>query len=61
MRKLSKFTLSVLSLLVIIGISSIAVTQNTPAIILSYIMCGIGGYAFGTLLAKKDFEKDLDK
>jgi hypothetical protein len=57
MKKLSKFTLSVLSLLVIIGISSIAVTQNTPAIILSYIMCGIGGYAFGTLLAKKDFEK----
>ena len=54
MRNLSKKTLSVLSLLIIIGITSIAVTQNTPAIFISYIMCGIGGYAFGTLLAKNN-------
>ncbi len=57
MRNLSKKTLSVLSLLIVIGLPSIGVTHNTPAIFISYIMCGIGGYAFGTLLAKKDFDK----
>ena len=54
MRNLSKKTLSVLSLLIIIGITSIGVTQNTPAILISYTMCGIGGLAFGTLLAKNN-------
>lgn len=57
MRNLSKKTLSVLSLLIVIGLPSIGVTHNTPAIFISYIMCGIGGYALGTLLAKKDFDK----
>ena len=54
MRNLSKKRLSVLSLLIVIGITSIGVTHNTPAIFISYIMCGIGGIAFGALLAKNN-------
>jgi hypothetical protein len=53
MSNLGKKTLALLSLLVIFGILSIQFFYNTPMVLISYLMCGIGGYAFGTLLAKK--------
>ena len=53
MSNLGKNTLGLLSLLIIVGLLTIQVSTNLPMVLLSYVMCGIGGFAFGALLAKK--------
>lgn len=58
MEKLSKFQLSLLSLLVIGGfIFNGSVENKKPYIIIGYVMIFIGGLAFGTLLRKKKMNK----
>ena len=54
MEKLSKFQLSLLSLLVIGGfIFNGSIEYKKPYIIIGYVMIFIGGLAFGKLLYKE--------
>ena len=53
MKNLSKFQLSLLSLLVIGGfIFDGSVQYKMPYVIIGYAMIFVGGYAFGALLSK---------
>jgi hypothetical protein len=53
MKNLSKFQLSLLSLLVIVGFAFDSLVQyKMPYVIIGYVMIVIGGSAFGTLLRK---------
>ena len=52
MEKLSKLTLSYLSLLVIVGTLLSPVFNKIGLISITMIMCLIGGIAFGTLVRK---------
>ena len=53
MKNLSKFQLSLLSLLVMGGfIFNGSVQYKIPYVIIGYVMIFIGGLAFGTLLSK---------
>ncbi len=55
MEKLSKFQLSLLSLLVIGGfIFNHSIEYKNPYVIIGYLMIFIGGLAFGTLLRKEN-------
>ena len=57
MEKLSKFQLSLLSLLVIGGfIFNGSIEYKKPYIIIGYVMIFIGGLAFGKLL-RKEYDK----
>jgi hypothetical protein len=54
MKDLSKFQLSLLSLLVIVGFGFNAMVQHKiPYVIIGYVMMFIGGIAFGKLLRKE--------
>lgn len=53
MTKLSKYTLSLLSLLVIIGFAVVSLTYKTNFIFIGYLLIFIGALAFGTLLHKE--------
>jgi hypothetical protein len=53
MKKLSKYTLSLLSLLVIIGFTVVELTYKTNFIFIGYFLIAIGAFAFGTLLHKE--------
>ena len=53
MTKLSKYTLSLLSLLVIVGFAVVSFTYKTDFVLIGYFMIAIGGFAFGTLLHKE--------
>ena len=53
MKNLSKFQLSLLSLLVMGGfIFNGSVQYKTPYLLIGYAMIFVGGFAFGTLLSK---------
>jgi|LakMenEpi03Aug12_release.lakeMendotaPanAssembly.Ray.scaffolds.fasta_scaffold533292_4 hypothetical protein len=54
MTKLSKHTLSLLSLLVIIGFVVVGLTIKTNGIWFGYLLISIGSNAFGTLLHKEN-------
>jgi len=54
MRKLSRHQLALLSLLVCVGFAVVGLTVGTNFILVGYCLIGIGAFAFGTLLAKKD-------
>ena len=57
MKDLSKFQLSLLSLLVIGGfIFNASIEYKKPYIIIGYVMIFIGGLAFGKLL-RKEYDK----
>ena len=58
MNKLSKYQLSLLSLLVIVGFAVGAVTIRTNFIFIGYVIIFIGSLAFGTLLRKEIFKND---
>lgn len=58
MEKLSKRTLSYLSLLVIVGTLSMPSFSKTDFIFIPMIICLIGGIAFGTLIRKTHQNKD---
>jgi hypothetical protein len=49
MRKLSRHELALLSLLVCVGFAVVGIWVGV-----GYLLIGIGAFAFGTLLAKKD-------
>lgn len=53
MRKLSKYQLSLLSLLVPIGYMVIGLTLKTNFIWIAYLIVFVGSFAFGTLLNKE--------
>jgi len=53
MTKLSKRTLSLLSLLIIIGFAVVGLTIKTNGIWVGYLLILIGSFAFGTLLHKE--------
>jgi hypothetical protein len=53
MEKLSKRTLSLLSLLVIVGFAIVGITIRSNFIFLGYAVILIGSMAFGTLLYKE--------
>lgn len=54
MKDLSKFQLSLLSLLVIFGFAFDSLVQyKMPYVIIGYVMIFIGGMAFGKLLRKE--------
>jgi hypothetical protein len=53
MTKLSKYTLSLLSLLVIIGFAVVSLTYKTNFVFIGYLLIAIGGFSFGTLLHKE--------
>jgi len=53
MYKLSKFELSLLSLLIIIGFAVVGLTIQTNFIWIGYLLIAIGSFAFGTLLHKE--------
>lgn len=53
MKDLSKYKLSLLSLLIIVGFAFIVLTIKTNFIWFGYILILIGSFAFGTLLYKK--------
>jgi hypothetical protein len=53
MRKLSLFSLSLLSLLVIVGYAVVGLTNKTNFIWVGYLLIAIGSFAFGTLLHKE--------
>lgn len=54
MRKLSRHELALLSLLVCVGFAVVGLGVYTNVIWIGYLLIGIGAFAFGTLLAKKD-------
>jgi hypothetical protein len=51
--KLSKYTLSLLSLLVIIGFAVVGLTIKTNGVWFGYLLILIGSIAFGALLHKE--------
>lgn len=53
MEKLTKYQLSLLSLLIIIGFAVIGLTFKTNFIWIGYVLISIGSFAFGTLLYKE--------
>jgi hypothetical protein len=53
MTKLSKYTLSLLSLLTIIGFAFVGLTHKTNFVFIGYCLILIGSFAFGTLLHKE--------
>jgi hypothetical protein len=56
MRKLSRHQLALLSYLVCVGFAVVrlGVYTNVIWVGVGYLLIGIGAFAFGTLLAKKD-------
>ena len=54
LRKLSRHELALLSLLVCVGFAVVGLGVYTNVIWIGYLLIGIGAFAFGTLLAKKD-------
>lgn len=53
MTKLSKYTLSLLSLLVIIGFAVVGLTIKTNYVWIGYLLILIGSFSFGILLHKE--------
>ena len=53
MTKLSKYTLSLLSLVVIVGFAVDSFTYKTDFVFIGFFMIAIGAFAFGTLLHKE--------
>jgi membrane protein insertase Oxa1/YidC/SpoIIIJ len=54
MGNLSKISLVYLSLFLPIGLVMTMFASNPIQILVSWLLCGIGGYAFGALLAKNN-------
>ena len=54
MGKLSNNSLIYLSLFLPIGLGLLLFASNPIQILVSWLLCGVGGYAFGVLLAKNN-------